>query len=139
LSIAAREANIVGINFRTTAEGGLDARSLSPEATKLKLEWISQAAGARFSDLELSMFVGFAAITDNPQSSAEEIAQGFRKGGFDLTSEQLLATPQSLIGSLDQAVADLQERRERYGISYYLFAEDHIDAFAPVIARLAGK
>jgi probable F420-dependent oxidoreductase len=134
LSIAAREANIVGVNFKTTAEGGLDVPSLSQEATAQKVDWIRQAAGARFNQLELSMLVAFAAITDNPQSSAEEIAHGFRKAGFDLQSEQVLATPQSLIGSVDQTVVALQERRERYGISSYLLMEDQMDAFAPVVA-----
>jgi hypothetical protein len=43
-----------------------------------------------------------------------------------------------MIGSVDQIVETLQERRERYGISYITVFGD-IDAFAPVVARLAGK
>jgi hypothetical protein len=34
---------------------------------------------------------------------------------------------------------DLQARWERWGISYYVIFEPYIDAFAPVVARLAGR
>ena len=34
--------------------------------------------------------------------------------------------------------ADLQMRRERWGISYYVIFERDMDTFAPVVARLAG-
>ena len=32
---------------------------------------------------------------------------------------------------------DIQARRERWGISYYAIFEPYVDAFAPVVARLA--
>ena len=34
---------------------------------------------------------------------------------------------------------ELERRRERYGISYVTVGDNAIDAFAPVVARLAGK
>ena len=43
-----------------------------------------------------------------------------------------------LIGTVDQMVEDLQARRERWGFSYYVISEPYLDAFAPVVARLAG-
>lgn len=138
LSFAAREANIIGINFRFLAEGGLDFPSLSHEATSEKIEWVRQAAGTRFNDLELSMLVPFAAISNNREAAAEGVAAHFKQRGLNIQIEQLLATPHALIGSVDQIVADLQERRERYGISYIALFEDQLDAFAPVVARLSG-
>jgi hypothetical protein len=39
---------------------------------------------------------------------------------------------------VDQLVEDLQARRERWGISSYTVFEPYIDAFAPIVARLAG-
>ncbi len=36
-------------------------------------------------------------------------------------------------------VEDLQARRERWGLSYYVTFEPSMDAFAPVVARLAGR
>jgi probable F420-dependent oxidoreductase len=138
LSIAAREADIVGILFKGPTEGGPAYPFLSPEATAQQVEWVREAAGPRFNDLELSLFIPFAAVTDHRRSGAELVAEHYRKRGLDATTEQLLGTPHALFGSVDQIVADLQERRGRYGISYYAIVEDHLEAFAPVIARLAG-
>jgi hypothetical protein len=56
-----------------------------------------------------------------------------------LSAEQILASPHFLIGTVDQMVADLQMRRERYGISYITVFGDSVDRFSPVVARLAGS
>ena len=42
-------------------------------------------------------------------------------------------------GGMDQMCAHLLDRRERLGISYLTVADDMMDAFAPVVARLAGR
>ena len=55
-----------------------------------------------------------------------------------LSPEQLLQSPYVLIGTVDEQIADLQARRERWGISYYVIFEPDVGAFAPVVARLAG-
>lgn len=143
LSIAGREADIVGINFRTTADGQVDIASASPKATDQKIEWVRQATGERFSALELNTFVLIAAITNDPKQA---ITEKFAEWGVDLQTmnhiidvETLLASPHFLFGTEDEIVEMLQARRERFGISYYtLFGEDKIDLFAPIVARLAG-
>lgn len=50
----------------------------------------------------------------------------------------ILESPYFVVGSVDQIVADLQERRERYGISYITVFGNDIDEFSPIVARLAG-
>ena len=50
----------------------------------------------------------------------------------------ILAHPHALIGSVEQICETLEERRERYGFSYFCIAQRHLDEFAPVVARLAG-
>ena len=47
--------------------------------------------------------------------------------------------PCVLIGTVDEVVEDLQMRRERCGISYYVVFEPYLDVFTPVVARLTGK
>jgi hypothetical protein len=37
------------------------------------------------------------------------------------------------------SVEDLQARREHWGISSYVIFEPYVDAFAPIVARLAGR
>ncbi len=60
-----------------------------------------------------------------------------------MTATDILSHPHCLIGSVDFICDELQRRREAYGISYIAVLDDGqnnmVDAFAPVVARLAGK
>jgi hypothetical protein len=56
-----------------------------------------------------------------------------------LTPDEILQSPYVLVGTVDQIVEDLQARRERWGISYYVIFEPYLDVFAPIVARLAGR
>ncbi len=47
--------------------------------------------------------------------------------------------PYVLVGTVDQMVADLEARRERWGISYIMTHELFMDALAPVVAQLVGR
>jgi len=38
---------------------------------------------------------------------------------------------------VDQIVSEMQSRRERYGISYYVLDDRSMEAAAPIVARLA--
>lgn len=135
LRLAAREADVVALNVNLRA-GVIDERAFpdgTPESTDRKLAWIRDAAGERFDDLELQSRIHLAMVTDDRAGVIEELAPG-----FGLTPEQAAATPHALIGSVSQICDDLVERRERWGISYLGLSGDQLDAFAPVIARLAG-
>ena len=48
-------------------------------------------------------------------------------------------SPYVLVGTVDQMVADLEARRERWGISYIMTHEPFMDALAPVVAQLVGR
>jgi probable F420-dependent oxidoreductase len=144
ISIAGREADIVGINIRTTADGQLDLASASVEATDQKIEWVRQAAGARFDALEFHTLMLVVVINDDPPHQA--LTKQYAQWGVDLhdfsqiiSVKALLASPNFLVGTEDEIVERIQARRERFGISYYtLYGEDSIDLFAPIVARLAG-
>ena len=133
LSVAAREADIVGITTRARADGAKDTADLTAEATAQKISWIRDAAGERFDDLELNVVVGDVIVTDDGRGAAERLADQYA-----VTPEEILASPLVLLGSVDAMVERLQERRERYGFSYVVATEPKIDALAPVVARLAG-
>jgi hypothetical protein len=53
--------------------------------------------------------------------------------------DDVLDSPAVLLGTVDEIVETLQERRERYGFSYIYILEPVMEAFAPVVARLAGR
>ena len=56
--------------------------------------------------------------------------------GFD--GEAALDLPILLIGTVDELCERLVERRERWGFSTVVVPGDALEAFAPVVARLAG-
>ena len=74
-------------------------------------------------------------VTNYRRETAEELATRWTQ----LTPDEILESPYVLIGTVDQMIEDLQVRRKRWGISYYVVFEPYVDAFAPVVARLAGN
>ena len=135
LQLAAREANVVGLNVNLAA-GVIDERAFpdgTPSSTDRKVAWVREAAGQGADDLELQVRVHLAMVTHDRDSVIEELAPA-----FGLTAEQAATTPHALIGSVEQICDQLLERRERWGISYLGLSADQLEPFAPVVARLAG-
>jgi probable F420-dependent oxidoreductase len=135
LSVAARHAEIVSINVNLAGgtagpEVGTDA---TPEATRRKVAWVREAAGARFDDIELNTLIGFAMITPDARAIAETMAPT-----FGLDPEDALHVPLALLGTIDDMVEELMWRRAEYGISYYSIEADVWEALGPVVGRLAG-
>lgn len=140
LSIAAREADIVSVNVQTTAEGDVNVRSFTAEATDQKIELIRQAAGERFESLELNILVLAIRITNDREEAAMELAKEWEIDLEKISIVELLESPHFLFGSEELMTEELQRRRERFGISYFtIFGEEYIDTFAPIVARLVGK
>ncbi|MDQ2650217.1 MAG: TIGR03621 family F420-dependent LLM class oxidoreductase, partial [Actinomycetota bacterium] len=90
LSIAAREADIVGINpnLRSGAVDKETVADATAESFDQKVAWVREAAGPRFDDLELNLLVFVAVVTDDRQAMAEMLA-----GGFGVTPEAALSIP----------------------------------------------
>jgi probable F420-dependent oxidoreductase len=135
LSLAAREAGIVGVNFNL-AQGAVNREVMATgdaTATEEKMRWIRDAAGGRFDELELNVTVFVSIVNDDRAAMAERIS-----GGFGMPASDVLASPHALIGTVDQISETLQERREKFGFSYIAFSGDVFDQMAPVVHKLAG-
>jgi probable F420-dependent oxidoreductase len=136
LGIAGREADIVGVTANLKAgEVGPDAvADTTVERFDEKLEWVREAAGDRFDDIELQILVMSTQLVDDRSAAIEGMA-----ALFGVAPDAAAAMPMLLIGSADEIAETLLERRERWGFSY-IVVQDHasIDALAPVIERLAG-
>ena len=135
LSLAAREADIVNVNF-DLREGRVNPALVSTglaAATDEKLAWMKKAAGDRFDRIEMSATIFFASISEDRDSVAEALAARLGASAADL-----LETPHFLIGTVDQIAESLRERRERYGISYVILPGEVTETFAPVVERLSG-
>jgi probable F420-dependent oxidoreductase len=135
LRLAAREADIVNVNFNL--RDGRVSRSLVrsglAEATDEKMAWIREAAGERLEHIELSVTVFLANITDDRMSVVTPMAAGLGSEATDV-----LEMPHFLIGTVDEVVDQLETRRDRYGISFVIVPGDVVEAFAPVVKRLDG-
>jgi probable F420-dependent oxidoreductase len=136
LSIAAREAQIVGIN-PSIHSGHVDAAAAQNGAsgeTDKKLAWVKEAAGDGYADLEINMLQFAGIITDDRKGTAEMMAPLFA-----LPPEELYTYPHTCIGSVDEIVESLEERRARWDVSYIVFqGGDIMEAMAPVVAKLRG-
>jgi hypothetical protein len=81
----------------------------------------------------LNALVQRVVVTNDRRQAAEELTSRWTQ----VTPDEILQSPYVLIGTVDQMVEDLQAYRDRWGISYYVVHEPYMDAFAPVVARLA--
>jgi len=139
LTLAAREADIVGFSGLTFRRGGTAPPDLSgwkASSVDERVQLVREVAGAeRYAQLELNALVQRVVVTDDRSKAAEELTSRWSQ----LTPGEILQSPYVLIGTVDQMVEDLKLRRERWGISYYVIFEPYLDAFAPVVARLAGR
>jgi probable F420-dependent oxidoreductase len=137
LALAARHAQIVGINANLKSGVGEhpdSVHSLTAAATDEKLERLRSAAGPRFDDLEIQTLTGLVHVTDDRASIAAAIASAF---GVD--ADIALETPAVLVGTRGEIVDEVQRRRDRWQMSYVVVDENFTDAFAPVVALLAGQ
>ena len=136
LSLAAREADIVGFNTRLSS-GAVDAAAAAaslPERFAERVAWVREAAGDRFEGLELQCHTFFCQVTTDRRQLAEAMAPM-----FGLTAEQAVEVPLVLIGTVEEICDDLVRRREAYGFSYWTVRGDAMESFAPVVERLAGR
>ena len=140
LEFAGAEADIVSLNFNNRA-GMLGPDGMSSgmaAATAEKVQWIKNGAGERFDDIELEIGAYNTIVTDHPLPTATAIGDA-----LGMSADDILTHPHCLIGSVDFICDELLRRRETYGISYVAVIDDGqnnmVDAFAPVVARLAGK
>ena len=133
LSLAAREASIVGLVPRARRDGGgLDRADLGEGALRQKVEWVRAAAGDRFDALELHALIQAVVVSDR-RTAAEQLASR-----FSAPPELLLDSPYVLVGGVDEICETVRQRRERCGISYLTVFDRDLEAFAPVVERLAG-
>lgn len=136
LSIAAREADIIGING-TMESGVIDPavlRTMTAASVEEKAQIVLDAAGQRLAAIEMNVRAFMVKVTDERAQSMERIAQAV---GF--STDEIAESPFALIGSPEQLAEDLLARRERWGFSYVIVGAADVEAFAPVVAMLNGR
>ncbi|HKE99017.1 MAG TPA: TIGR03621 family F420-dependent LLM class oxidoreductase [Actinomycetes bacterium] len=137
LGIAGREADIAGILPRALPAGEISGElsERSPETVGRKAERVRQAAEARSREVELSLVLAVAPGADR-RAAAERFAA--EQGWGAAAGELVLEMPSVAAGPPEQVAEELRSRRDRYGFSYLVVADADMEAFAPVVDRLAG-
>lgn len=136
LCLAGREADIVSVNFDLSS-GSIGTHlgaTATAGATAEKVGWVRDAAGDRFDGVELSHTAYLSMVTDDRDAVAAGLG-----AGFGLDTEQVLAMPNFVIGTVTEIADELERRRDELGFSYVVIGGECFEAMAPVVARLAGR
>jgi probable F420-dependent oxidoreductase len=122
LTLAAREADIVALGVAPTD---------SVAAVTEKIAWLREAAGDRFERLELNI---------NLMAVGQRVPQ-YVASRLGLTADELARSDaiSALMGTPEAMCETLLRRRETLGISYVMVSDELMEAFAPIVARLAGR
>ncbi len=135
LTFAAHEADIVSVFIRSLPDGsGFDMAELKANKYQKKTDLVRRTAAEIGRVPELNVLLQYFEVTNNRRPVVEEHAKEL---GTD--ADEVLALPFELIGTIEQIIEDLIERRERYGISYITVFDKYMHDFAPVVERLAGS
>jgi probable F420-dependent oxidoreductase len=139
LTLAAREADIVGLAPRILPSRAPDLASMSFEGTREKIGWVREAAGDRFDDLVLNIYPSTVApqLTDDPLDALREPAGRLSaRTGTEVTPEQLLDSPHVFVGTLDGLTEKLLRLRDELGITSFMVGR--VGELDPLVERLAG-
>jgi hypothetical protein len=90
-----------------------DGMRLDTTTAAFKGPAFKDGAGDRFDDIELNMLVFAGILTDDRRGTAEMMAPL-----FSIDPDEVLDVPHAWVGSVDEICADLEARRERWGVSY---------------------
>ena len=128
-------ADIVSVNFNNSGGvvGAGSITSSTEEETAKKIQWIRDGAADRFAELELETATYFISIDGRSQITPDQV---MARTGMDLAT--LKRFPHAAVGSVDEVCEELQRRREEFGFSYITVGDAHLDAYLPIVERLAG-
>ena len=134
VTIAAAKADIFQFTGLThdPGSGKPSGGGFAPNAVASRHEWLRDAAGARYDQIELSALVQ---VTKVGAGAAEVRARASER--IQLSSDDLDETPFVLIGSVAEVCEKLHRLRERFGIHHIVIRDP--DDFAPVVAALASR
>ncbi len=140
LTLAAREAQIVGLAPRILEGRRPDPTSLTWAATEEKIGWVREAAGDRFEKLEFNVYPSAwpVTVTDDLHGVAREVIDSLReRTGIELTEREVIESPHLFIGSAERFAEKFAELRERLGIRSIMVGE--LGPLDAVVERLASR
>lgn len=135
LELAAARADLLSLGGAWQRPGHPPGtfRLLTAEEADERLAFFTERAGTRAADLPIDLLLQAVEITADRWSVARRWSDAL---DGELTPEQVLETPFLLIGTVDEIVAQLAERRRRYGFDGLTVLGPSYEALGQVIAAL---
>jgi alkanesulfonate monooxygenase SsuD/methylene tetrahydromethanopterin reductase-like flavin-dependent oxidoreductase (luciferase family) len=134
LRLAAREADVVGLIPQFSTSGRPLIRDATEGATARKVELVREAAGERFDQVELSVFVADAGRAGGGRALPGSLATATKAAAI-----ALIGSPYVLYGTTGRLRDVLERRRERTGIASYAIPQGALEAMAPLVEALSGR
>ncbi len=130
IRFAARKAGIVAFVPRSLPDGGLDRDEFASEAMDAKVELLEQAVSAagradaapERSVLVVGLYPSFDSVSANSW----------------VPRDMVPASPFALVGDAEAMLDTLHQRRERWGLTYYVCFDHDLEKFMPLVRKLAG-
>ncbi|WP_027141080.1 TIGR03621 family F420-dependent LLM class oxidoreductase [Pseudofrankia saprophytica] len=133
LTLAGRQADIASIAnvpFTPVNDDGLTPH----QEAERRIGYVRDAAGERFATLDVEGSPFFTRVTDDPEGALAPVAEA-----MGMPPSELRNHPNVLAGTADEIIDLLELRREAFGVNYVSVQQSDAEAFAPIVARLAGK
>jgi len=132
LELAAQEADIVAIVPYGAGARKPTVEDVSFAAARAQLDGLRRVAGARFADIELSMFVD-CIVTADRDGAIGELAERSK------TDPKIArASVYRGIGTVEQIREHVGRLREELGITYFCLRGPDVEKLGPVVQALAG-
>jgi len=134
LTVASLEADIVGINTSLSSgeKGGDISSAAALDHFDQCLDWVREAAGDRFSSLEIQITTFAVSVVPSSRAAARSATM------LGFPGENALDLPILLIGTEVELCDRLLERRERWSFSNIVVPSEAMEVFAPMVARMNG-
>ena len=134
LALAGREANVVAIvPSGITGSGQVAPEKFHVETMREQIGLVRDAAGARFGEIELSMFLD-CTLTDDREKTIAELAEK-AKVDPDLPRNNAYRG----IGTLKEIRDHIVRLRDALGITYFCLRGPDVESLGPVVSELSGK
>ncbi|EFL30615.1 luciferase [Streptomyces viridochromogenes DSM 40736] len=136
LRLSAEHADIASFTGARTAPGSTTGQLTPISADELdeRVGRTLEFAEHRAEPPELNLLIQMVIGTEDREAAVRP----FLELVPDMTVDQVLELPITLLGTVDEITEQVLARRERYGFTYFTVLEPYMEAFAPVMERVRG-
>jgi probable F420-dependent oxidoreductase len=134
LALAGREANIVAIvPAGITGSGKIPPENFTLETMRGQIGLVRDAGGARFGEIELSMFLD-CTLSDDREKSIAELAEKGR-----VAPDVVRNNAYRGIGTLRDIRDHIIRVRDAIGVTYFCLRGPDVESLGPIVGELTGK